>query len=65
MGQIIYNIVISFCLTLVHQSSDVRSLLGRSLARAKTTHYTDALADAAKATGKQSTVRVPHSAGAL
>ncbi|KAL0893095.1 hypothetical protein ABMA27_014734 [Loxostege sticticalis] len=31
-------------------SSDVRSLLGRSLARAKTTHYTDALADAAKAT---------------
>lgn len=33
------------------QSSDVRSLLGRSLARAKSTHYTGALADAAQAAG--------------
>ncbi|XP_026724963.1 uncharacterized protein LOC113491947 [Trichoplusia ni] len=32
-------------------SSDVRSLLGRSLARAKSTHYTGALADAAQAAG--------------
>lgn len=36
---------------LCSQSSDVRSLLGRSLARAKSTYYTEALADAARAAG--------------
>lgn len=34
------------------QSGDVKSLLGRSLARAKATHYTGALADAARAAGR-------------
>lgn len=33
------------------QGSDVRSLLGRSLVRAKATHYAGALADAAQAAG--------------
>lgn len=33
------------------QGSDVRSLLGRSLARAKATYYAGALADAARAAG--------------
>lgn len=40
-------------LQIYSQSSDVRSLLGRSLARIKVTHYKGALEDAAHAAGQQ------------
>ncbi|CAG9786139.1 unnamed protein product [Diatraea saccharalis] len=43
------NAILAYNEALRWNGSDVRSLLGRSLARAKATHYVGALADAAKA----------------